>query len=85
MKFTVIYIRYTPYSLGNDPPRVKTYEGNDEREVLNKIAKVHSYDFERQEMMSAKELYDNIMDVNGDGCDYIVNIFRGELVAYKPV
>lgn len=82
---TVIYEEYV--TNGDDPTgtQVKVYKGETETEVMQEIVKAHSYLFEGQEDMNAKELYENLMGVNGDGCDYVVGVYVGEFVDYKPL
>jgi hypothetical protein len=86
MSNVVLTVVCSTYATNGDDSefKVKTYRGKDEREVMNKIVKAHSYSFEGQGQMSAKELYENLIDYSDDGCDYIVGVYAGELVEYKP-
>lgn len=96
VQLTVVYNEYARYGTEEtESPGIKTYKGKDEIDCLRKIAKAHSYgdpceddeyddDEEHGEELTAKEIYDGIMAVNGDGCDYIVAIFEGKPKVYKP-
>ncbi len=87
IKLTVVYVNG---DMGGDStPRIKTYKGKDEVEVLRKITNAHSYElFDDDEDFptptTARGLYNRLMSLNGDGCDYIAAIFEGDVKKYKP-
>jgi len=83
----VVTVVFEPYERGPSESKTKTYKGKTEKEVLLKISKAHSYDFEDEDegdATTAKDVYDNIMESNGDGCDYIAAMYVGTPVVFKP-
>ena len=88
---TIIVEEYDRYG-GGAEARLRTYTGKDELAVLQKIADKHGYGRIRQSdldlegdgaKLTAKLVWDNIQDTNGDGCDYISAFMVGEIKALK--
>jgi len=74
---------------GDETPQLVTYRGKSQRDVLIEIIEVHGYGFDREEdaedPATIADLKERILDSNGDGCDYILAIFKGKPQSYMNI